>query len=679
MKRIITVILALTLCLGFAIPAAAAETGGTRLADWTYKLFPDDGTVVLTKYTGSAKAVTVPDSFLLGGRTYDTVLYTNTVFRANTSITSVTIGPGVGYYNGSMRLLFGECSALTSVDLSAADTSGVTNMSYMFYNCTALKGVDLSAFDTSGVTTMRGMFCYCNRLSGLTGYENWDTGSLEDMNHMFDKVAYSVSASVPGTIDLSGWDLDQVKNTGWCFQTCRAQTILLPDNLGIMSAGFLNHAIRYAGTTFTVPAGVKKIGYAHTIYDFATNDFVEFRVAEGNTAYAAVDGILYSADGTEMLAVPRNKPFENNVYEIPEGVTFLGELSFSRNYNIHTLVLPDSYEIEYVPVYDPRYIVFDDTGNLNAGTNLSVAIYCYTGITHYVVKDTNPRYASLDGVIIPALKVSVADGTAPHVLEPKYPGVSERIVDLGRFRSDARLREHAAEIIRLTDENKEMHAACTRYLNAAGAAGQDLMQIVSDALDTDKAENFVRHLADREFGAGAGGEGTVQRRFLSAVTPVGVHTFYETADALCERKIVLHDELGLPAAVITAALCALALESGCRVIKCLCPLAPERKIDHLILPELSLGVFTSNERHPFPHENAKNVQCVRFLTKNETRLHKNRIRFTRRAQGEMLAEALRYQQKAKALHDALEQYYIDAMDFDSLAEYTERLIKTIFQ
>ncbi len=287
--------------------------------------------------------------------------------------------------------------------------------------------------------------------------------------------------------------------------------------------------------------------------------------------------------------------------------------------------------------------------------------------------------ASLDGVIIPALKVSVADGTPPHVLEPKYPGVSERIVDLGRFRSDARLQEHAAEIIRLTDENKEMHAMCARYLNAAGAAGQDLMQIVSDALDTEKAESFVRHLAGREFGAGAGGKGTVQRRFLSAVTPVGIHTFYETADALCERRIVLHDELGLPSAVITAALCAMALENGCRVIQCLCPLAPERKIDHLILPELRLGVFTSNERHPFPRENAKNVQCVRFLTKNETRLHKNRIRFTRRAQGEMLAEALRYQQKAKALHDALEQYYIDAMDFDSLAEYTERLIKNVLE
>lgn len=400
MKRILTLMLALALCIALALPAAAAETGkgGASLADWEYRLEKDEGAVILTKYVGTEKNVTVPAAFRLGGRTYDTVLYSNTAFRANTNITSVTL-EDVGFYENSMRTLFAECTALTAVDLSAVDTSDVTNMSYVFYGCTALKTLDLSALDTGRVTTMRGMFSNCNRLSGLTGYENWDTGSLVEMYQTFNRVGYSVSAGTPFTIDLSRWDLDQVQNTGWCFQTCRAQSILLPDNLAVMSAGFLNHAIRYAGTTFTVPAGVRKIGYAHTIYDFATNDFVEFRVAEGNTCYQAIDGILYSADGTEMLAVPRSKPFENGVYEIPEGVTFLGELSFSRNYNIHTLVLPDSYVLRYVPVYDPEYIVYEDTGNLNAGTNLSIAIYCYTGITHYAVKDSNPRYASQNGVI----------------------------------------------------------------------------------------------------------------------------------------------------------------------------------------------------------------------------------------------------------------------------------------
>ena len=402
MKRRLPLIL-LLLCLAavlLPVTAARAETeGGVALEDWEYTLDAEAGTVTLNKYVGTATDVTVPGTFEVGEQSYTTVVNSQTIFRANTAIKTVTLSSGVGFLNDSMRLLCCECSALTSVDLSAVDSSAVTNMGYLFYKCPKLKTVDFSGLDTGLVTTMRCMFYECSRLYEITGLSDFDTASLLDMSFMFNKVAYSVSADTPVCLDLSGWDLDQLKTGAWCFQNCRAKEILVPDNLAIISAGFMNHATRWAGSVYTIPAGVKKIGYAHTFYDFATNDFTEFRVAEGNSYYQAIDGILYSGDGTELLAIPRNKPFEDGVYEVPEGVSFFGELSFSRNYNIHTVVLPDSFEIEYVPVYDPRYITFEDTGNLNAGTNLSIAIYCYTGVTAYAVKDSNPNYASADGVI----------------------------------------------------------------------------------------------------------------------------------------------------------------------------------------------------------------------------------------------------------------------------------------
>lgn len=452
-RKLTSILLALIITFGVfsIVPITAAAADEASLEDWEYTLDEEAACVILTKYIGDSDSVTVPGSFDISDSTYNTVLDCATVFRANTAVKSITLSEGVGFLNDSMRLLFGECSALTEIDLSEIDTSSVTNMSYIFYNCTALKTVDVSAFaaaqpttirgmfsgcsaltgvdlsdldtsqvtdmsylfynceklktldlssfDTSQVTAIRAIFSGCKRLSGLTGYENWDTSSLENMSFAFNYFSYSVSASTPVCVDLSRWDLSHINNSGWCFQFCRAQQIMVPDNIAVMSAGFMNHAVRYSGSSYTIPAGVQKIGYAHTFYDFATDDFTEFTVEEGNSAYQAIDGVLYSADGTEMLAVPRNKPFENGVFEIPEGVNFLGELSFSRNYNIHTVVLPDSYEIEYIPVYDDRYIVYEDTGNLNAGTNLSIAVYCYTGVTDYAVKDTNPNYASTDGVI----------------------------------------------------------------------------------------------------------------------------------------------------------------------------------------------------------------------------------------------------------------------------------------
>ena len=468
-KKVLSLILALIVITGLfvsaplnaAISAAESDTasvaepsdqaGGVTLDDWSYELDEEGAAVTLNQYTSEASEVTVPGSFTIQDKSYNTIVNSATAFRGNTAISSVTINSCVRFLNGTMRLLFRECPALTAVDFSAIDSSEITDMSYMFYNCTALKSfvfptldtsnvtsirgmfsgcsslnsvnlsalntpsvtdmsylfyncealkaVDLSSFDTSIVTSIRAIFSGCKRLSGLTGYENWNTSSLENMSFAFNYVAYSVSASTYVSIDLCRWDLSHLTNNGWCFQMCRAQQIIVPENIAVMSAGFVNHAIRYEGSSYTIPSGVRKIGYAHTFYDFATDDFTEFKVADGNTAYKTIDGVLYSADGKEMLAVPRNKPFEDGIFEIAEGVDFLGELSFSRNYNIHTVILPDSYEIEYVPVYDERYIVFEDTGNLNAGTNLSIAIYCYTGITDYAVKETNPRYASVDGVI----------------------------------------------------------------------------------------------------------------------------------------------------------------------------------------------------------------------------------------------------------------------------------------
>ena len=39
---------------------------------------------------------------------------------------------------------------------------------------------------------------------------------------------------------------------------------------------------------------------------------------------------------------------------------------------------------------------------------------------------------SLDGVVLPELRCAVADGTSPHVLEPRYPAAVDRYVDLDR-------------------------------------------------------------------------------------------------------------------------------------------------------------------------------------------------------------------------------------------------------
>lgn len=49
---------------------------------------------------------------------------------------------------------------------------------------------------------------------------------------------------------------------------------------------------------------------------------------------------------------------------------------------------------------------------------------------------------SLDGVVIPSLKVALLDGTAPHVVDPKNPGAVDEIINLGDFWNNEELKKH---------------------------------------------------------------------------------------------------------------------------------------------------------------------------------------------------------------------------------------------
>ena len=63
----------------------------------------------------------------------------------------------------------------------------------------------------------------------------------------------------------------------------------------------------------------------------------------------------------------------------------------------------------------------------------------------------------MDGVVIPALKVALLDGTSPHVLDPNYPGVVGSTVNLGQFIDEPKIFEHKAEVMAAIGENKKIY------------------------------------------------------------------------------------------------------------------------------------------------------------------------------------------------------------------------------
>jgi surface protein len=83
-----------------------------------------------------------------------------------------------------MGAMFGECSSLTSIDVSGFKTDNVTNMGHMFGGCSRLTSIDVGGFETDNVTDMTGMFWGCSNLSSLD-LSGFRTGNVTSMNGMF--------------------------------------------------------------------------------------------------------------------------------------------------------------------------------------------------------------------------------------------------------------------------------------------------------------------------------------------------------------------------------------------------------------------------------------------------------------------------------------------------------------
>ncbi len=282
---------------------------------------------------------------------------------------------------------------------------------------------------------------------------------------------------------------------------------------------------------------------------------------------------------------------------------------------------------------------------------------------------------SLDAVILPKAKAFVLDGTAPHVMEPNYPGVCENIVNLGEFYDSDKLFRQRDKIIPLFKENAALNSRARRYISAAGSLVSDSYRIALDYTDTEKAVRFAGAFAKRELPSKKG-EAHETFRLLSAITPYGSIFFEHTLHSLCDRVIAIEDEYGAASRVIMSTLRSAFLNSGYSIITCPCPMAPDESIDHIIVPEASFAVCTSNRYHKV-EKATRRIHSRRFTDMSALRSRKQRLSFNRRAIKELMISACEILHDANSVHDKLEKYYIDAMDFKGVEKTQNKIVESI--
>lgn len=285
--------------------------------------------------------------------------------------------------------------------------------------------------------------------------------------------------------------------------------------------------------------------------------------------------------------------------------------------------------------------------------------------------------SSLDGVRLPQQKVLVLDATAPHAVEPRYWGACEQIVPLSVCADEAQLYGRREEICALTDRCRQLHAQARRCLAGAAQLLGDAFRLQRDALDEEKIGLLATHLAADEW-TPREGDGREQRRWLSAVTPEGVTAFFATVQALCPRIYAIHDEEGAAAALLLRELRRLALAAGQRVTVCACPLFPDRRIEHILLPDSGTAFITANGFHPADFPLLRRIHATRFIDVDQWQQHRHKRQFDRRAAEELINGAAEAMAQAKAVHDQLEAISRDAMDWERVGRMGDELMERLY-
>ena len=144
------------------------------------------------------------------------------------------------------------------------------------------------------------------------------------------------SISVPAKVTNDGVEYTVVGIGKKAFTQTLGKTteITLPSTIEY----FADQAFRRASglSTMNIPASLKTMG--SQVFDGCTA-LTSFTVAEGNTAYSAIDGVLFDKAKKKLLLYPIAK--EGTIYTVPAGVEEIVSDAFIQNASLFEISLDD--------------------------------------------------------------------------------------------------------------------------------------------------------------------------------------------------------------------------------------------------------------------------------------------------------------------------------------------------
>ena len=258
---------------------------------------------------GNLTSITIPDSVISIG---------SCAFSNCDNLASVTIGCSVTSIGSGA---FSECCNLTSITIPNSVTSIGRGA---FFECCNLRSVTIG----SSVTTLGDFVFYgCDNLTSVVLTDGITTEALSELS-ILESIRYNKFDN--------GYYLGNDTNPYLCLvKVDNSQSIIINDNARIIY-GYAFWGC-YKLTSITIPANITSISGSAFWSCTALNTII---VDANNQHYTAIDGNLYTKDGTTLIKYVSGKTEDR--YIIPDGVVRIGESAFANATNLKKIVIPDT-------------------------------------------------------------------------------------------------------------------------------------------------------------------------------------------------------------------------------------------------------------------------------------------------------------------------------------------------
>lgn len=275
---------------------------------------------------------------------------------------------------------------------------------------------------------------------------------------------------------------------------------------------------------------------------------------------------------------------------------------------------------------------------------------------------------SIDGLVIPSLRIALMDGTSPHIVDPKNPGAVDEIINLGEYWDENVIQKAKPKIMHCNYQISRYFQAAYLALREAQVALEEWEFYVKEFQNWQVINQITLNVEKNLFSAGKGRNGKGRHLFAWSHTPQGKVQYIDTLLKDISTLYTLEGQPGTGKSTFLSRMAERAGTHGFNVEYYHNILEPA-KLDLIIIPELHLAMSVVSEPYEYtPKFSGRQITLDFDQSVNMIGLadFAGDIEDCRERVNKNIERAIKNSSRAKATHDLLETYYVAAMDFPAI-------------